>query len=50
LQHWDVTLLDASVESLVAAGASIVRLPDDDISQTILADPEHNEFCAFTND
>ena len=42
--HWDVTLLDATVESLVAAGARVLSvLP----SWTVLADPEGNEFCAF---
>jgi hypothetical protein len=45
--HWDVTLRDASVDDLVGAGATVLRSPDDDISWTVLADPEGNEFCAF---
>jgi catechol 2,3-dioxygenase-like lactoylglutathione lyase family enzyme len=43
--HWDVTA--RSVQSLVDAGASLVREEDDGISWTILADPEGNEFCVF---
>jgi hypothetical protein len=45
--HWDVTLRDASVDDLVRAGATVLRTPDDDVSWTVLADPEGNEFCAF---
>jgi len=44
--HWDVTV--ESVDDLVAAGATVVRPRDDEISWTVLADPEGNEFCAFT--
>jgi hypothetical protein len=36
------------VPGLVAAGATVLRRPDDDISWTVLADPQGNEFCAFT--
>jgi hypothetical protein len=43
--HWDVTV-DA-VEPLVRSGATLLREPDDQISWSILADPEGNEFCAF---
>jgi catechol 2,3-dioxygenase-like lactoylglutathione lyase family enzyme len=43
--HWDITTDD--VDGLVAAGAVVVRPPDADISWTILADPQGNEFCAF---
>jgi Glyoxalase-like domain len=43
--HWDVDTAD--VELLVGAGASVVRAPDDEISWTVMADPEGNEFCAF---
>jgi hypothetical protein len=43
--HWDVTCDD--VEVLVAAGARVLRPRDDEISWTVLADPEGNEFCAF---
>jgi hypothetical protein len=42
--HWDVV---AEVADLVAAGAVVLREPDDDIRWTVLADPDGNEFCAF---
>jgi hypothetical protein len=45
--HWDVTLVDATVESLVADGATVLRERDDEIGWTVMADPEGNEFCAF---
>jgi hypothetical protein len=45
--HWDVTV--GSVTPLVEAGATVLREPDDDIGWHVLADPEGNEFCAFTN-
>ena len=45
--HWDVTLADASLDDLVAAGATVVRAQDDEIGWTVMADPEGNEFCAF---
>ena len=44
--HWDVDTDD--VQALVEAGATVLRAPDEVISWTILADPEGNEFCAFT--
>ena len=44
--HWDVDT--DSVDALVAAGATVLRERDDEISWTVLADPEGNEFCAFT--
>jgi predicted enzyme related to lactoylglutathione lyase len=44
--HWDV-LVD-SVDELVAAGATVLRAPTEDDRWTVLADPEGNEFCAFT--
>lgn len=43
--HWDVDTPD--LELLVGDGARVLRVPDDDISWTVLADPEGNEFCAF---
>jgi hypothetical protein len=43
--HWDVTARD--VDGLVAAGATVLREPDNDIDWHVLADPEGNEFCAF---
>jgi hypothetical protein len=44
--HWDVTV--PGVEQLVEAGAVVLREPDGDIGWHVLADPEGNEFCAFT--
>jgi hypothetical protein len=43
--HWDVVAPD--VGALVAAGATVIRPPDDEIRWHVLADPEGNEFCAF---
>ncbi|TDC79317.1 hypothetical protein E1193_19215 [Micromonospora sp. KC606] len=45
--HWDVTLTGPSAAALIAAGATLLREPDDRISWWILTDPEGNEFCAF---
>jgi hypothetical protein len=48
--HWDVTVADpAAVEALVGRGATVLRRPDDEISWTVLADPEGKEFCAFVD-
>jgi hypothetical protein len=44
--HWDVDVPD--VRLLVEHGATVLREPDGDIRWTVLADPEGNEFCAFT--
>ena len=44
--HWDVTVPD--VAPLIAAGATLLRKPDDEVRWYVLADPEGNEFCAFT--
>jgi len=44
--HWDVDTAD--VQLLVDHGATVLRRPDDDIRWHVLADPEGNEFCAFT--
>jgi Glyoxalase-like domain len=44
--HWDVTV--PAVAPLVQAGAVVLREPDGDIGWHVLADPEGNEFCAFT--
>ena len=43
--HWDITT--ANVDGIVAAGATLVRERDDQISWTVLHDPDGNEFCAF---
>ena len=46
--HWDVTLVgEATVDDLVDRGATILRAQDDEISWTVMADPEGNEFCVF---
>jgi glyoxalase superfamily protein len=44
--HWDVTA--AGVAALVEAGATVLREPGGDIDWHVLADPEGNEFCVFT--
>lgn len=45
--HWDVETDD--VDALLAAGARLLRPKGDDgIGWHVLADPEGNEFCAFT--
>jgi hypothetical protein len=43
--HVDVTTAD--VGALVAAGAAVLREPDDEVQWHVLADPDGNEFCAF---
>jgi catechol 2,3-dioxygenase-like lactoylglutathione lyase family enzyme len=49
--HWDIGLNDGvKVGELEAAGATVLRLPDDEIRWTIMADPEGNEFCLFASD
>jgi hypothetical protein len=45
--HWDIVLDASEPTALVAAGAVILRSPDDDIRWWVMADPEGNEFCAF---
>lgn len=42
--HWDLT---GDVDALVAAGATVVRRPDDAIGWTVLRDPDGNVFCCF---
>ncbi len=44
--HWDVTV--PGVAPLTRAGATMLREPGGDIHWHVLADPEGNEFCAFT--
>jgi hypothetical protein len=43
--HWDVDTPDVGL--LVGDGARVLHEPGGDISWTVLADPEGNEFCAF---
>jgi Glyoxalase-like domain len=45
--HWDVRLVDTTIDGLVAAGATLLRAKDGDIRWWVMADPEGNEFCAF---
>ena len=46
--HWDVTLEPGvGVADLVEVGSRILREPDSEISWTVMADPEGNEFCVF---
>ena len=45
--HWDVRLVDTTIDGLVAAGATVLRPKEDDIHWWVMADPEGNEFCAF---
>jgi len=45
--HWDVY---GDAGDLAAAGARVLRGPDEEISWTVMADPEGNEFCVFTSD
>jgi hypothetical protein len=45
--HWDVKLVDTTVDGLVAAGATLLRPKDHEIRWWVMADPEGNEFCAF---
>ena len=44
--HWDVEAAD--VQPLLDHGATLLREPDDEIGWHVLADPEGNEFCCFT--
>ncbi|HET6560323.1 MAG TPA: VOC family protein [Marmoricola sp.] len=44
--HLDFTTPDTQL--LLDAGATLLRSPDDEISWHVLADPDGNEFCAFT--
>jgi hypothetical protein len=43
--HWDVWADDVAL--VVAAGATVLREPDDEVRWSVLADPEGNEFCVF---
>ncbi len=42
--HWDVYGDPAALE---AAGATVLRRPDQEIRWTVMADPEGNELCVF---
>jgi hypothetical protein len=43
--HWDVW---GETQSLLSAGAKLLRSRDGEIGWDVLADPEGNEFCVFT--
>jgi hypothetical protein len=43
--HFDVL---GDTAALLAAGATMVRMREDDIEWDVLSDPEGNEFCVFT--
>jgi hypothetical protein len=43
--HHDVY---GSVPELLALGATLIRAKDEEIGWDVMADPEGNEFCAFT--
>jgi hypothetical protein len=45
--HWDVWLDGEDPDPVLAAGAALLRDPEDDVAWWVLADPEGNEFCAF---
>jgi hypothetical protein len=45
--HLDLVTPD--LDALVAAGATVLRGQDEEISWTVMADPDGNEFCAFTD-
>ena len=45
--HWDVVTDD--LDALVAHGAVVVRPEGGDIRWSVMADPDGNEFCAFTS-
>jgi len=42
-------VLTDDVDAVIAAGATVLRARDDEIGWTVLADPDGNEFCAFTD-
>jgi hypothetical protein len=46
--HWDVTV--PTLQPLIDAGATVLARPNEDARWHVLADPEGNEFCAFTED
>jgi hypothetical protein len=49
--HWDVTVPSAAqVPLLVEAGATVLREQGGGTGWHVLADPEGNEFCVFTDD
>ena len=48
--HWDVTVESAdALEDLEGVGATVLRSRDEEIGWTVMADPEGNEFCVFSD-
>jgi catechol 2,3-dioxygenase-like lactoylglutathione lyase family enzyme len=45
--HWDLLVPD--LDALVATGATLLRPAGGDIRWHVMADPDGNEFCAFTS-
>jgi hypothetical protein len=45
--HWDVFVGEGGVETLTAAGATLLSEPTPESGWWVMADPEGNEFCAF---
>ena len=48
--RWHIDIYAASVDDLLAKGATVVLPEGDDRRWTIMADPEGGEFCAFVRD
>jgi hypothetical protein len=48
--RWHIDIYAASVDDLLAKGATVVLSEGDDRRWTIMADPEGGEFCAFVRD
>jgi hypothetical protein len=48
--RWHIDIYAASLDDLLAKGASVVLPEGDDRRWTIMADPEGGEFCAFVRD
>lgn len=44
--HLDI--IGVSVAQLLAAGATVLRVPGEDTPWTVMFDPDGNEFCVFT--
>lgn len=48
--RWHIDIYAASLDDLLAKGATVVLPEGDDRRWTIMADPEGGEFCAFVRD
>ncbi|MGC4821365.1 VOC family protein [Micromonospora sp. DT63] len=46
--HWDVEMVSPEPTALLDAGATLLREPITEARWWVLADPEGNEFCAFS--